>query len=196
MRHALFALLLSLLLLGCGGGSTDVEPFDPSGSLSFTYRGAINGSFSAAGELELAAAATYQPVTGAGAYRQQDHLAVVASRLLGGGRLEGFTLLLGDVRRSGSLAIDPTVCMGASMSLCRIGFFLPDFDPAESNGAPDLETLATSSFVLLTGEVTITTITANRMKGTFRGLAVRGGELSARDAITISSGAFDLPLRP
>jgi hypothetical protein len=196
MRRPALILSAVVLLTSCGRGSTDPEPFDPIGSLSFTYRGGITGTFSSAGTLEIAADNSFSPVTGASAYRQQDRLALVASYADAPPRADIFSLLLGDVRRSGSFQIDPAPCAGGSLAECRVGFFLPEVAASEWTGTPDLETVRNRSYLMITGDVTITSISETRVKGSFRGIALRGNEPSLQNTITISNGAFDLPLRP
>jgi hypothetical protein len=196
MRRAALILFTALPLTSCDRGSTDPEPFDPIGSLSFTYRGSITGTFSATGALEIPADSSLPSVTGAGAYPQQDQLALVASYADAPPHADLFTLLLGDVWRGGSFQIDPSPCAGGSPAECRVGFFLPEVHPSEWTATPDLQTIRNQGYLMITGHVTITSISRTRVKGSFRGTALRGSELNLQNTIAISNGLFDLPLRP
>lgn len=194
MRRTAFLLLAALSLTSCGDGSTEPEAFDPSGSLSFSYGGTISGRFSVAGELVIPGGAV-SPVTGAGAFLQQENLALVATHADGPVQADVFSIMLGDARGTGSYPVDPSSCTSGSLTKCRVGIFLPDMESSELSVTPDLETLRSRSFVMITGDITITSYSATRVRGTFRGLAVRGTQLSLLNTITISNGMFDLPIR-
>jgi hypothetical protein len=193
MRSTVLFLIAALLSAGCGDSVTEPEPFNPSGTLSFTYSGAINGSFAATGELVMPQGDVPAAVTGAGAWRQQEQLAFAASRT-DGAHVDAFSLILGDVTQTGTIAINVAACV-STPAQCRVGFFLPQVAVSELSSAPDIEALRARAFTMIAGDVTVTSISAMRVRGTFRGLAVRGTEVSLQHTITITNGTFDLPLR-
>jgi hypothetical protein len=193
MRSTVLFLVAALLCAGCGRSVTAPEPFNPSGTLSFTYSGAINGTFAATGELAMPQGDVPAAVTGAGAWRQQDQLAFAASRA-DGVHVDVFSLILGDVTQNGTFTINVAACV-STPAQCRVGFFLPQLDVSELSSAPDVEALRAWGYTMIAGDVTVSSISTTRVKGTFRGLAVRGTEVSLLNTITITNGTFDLPLR-
>lgn len=189
-------LCLALLLSGCDSPSTP-ERFDPVGTLSFTYQGAtISGTFQATGEMQLSSGTVPQPVTGATAYRQENHLNLLAFRTQAASRGDAFSLLLGEVTTTGPLQLSPLSCQQQASASCRIGFFIPDLDPAELTSVPDISVLLQKSYVLVLGSINITSRTELRVKGTFQATAFRANEQSLQNALTISNGQFDLPVQP
>jgi hypothetical protein len=190
------ALCLTLLLAGCDNPSAP-ESFNPVGTLSFTYQGAtISGTFQATGEMQLSSGAAPQPITGATAYRQDNQLSLLAFRTQTASRGDAFSLLLGEVAATGSLPLDPIACQSQASTTCRIGFFVPDLDPAELTSVTDLSVLLQKSYVLVIGSINVTSRTDLRVKGTFQAVAFRANEQSLQNALTISNGQFDLPIRP
>jgi hypothetical protein len=193
MRSTVLFLATVLLSAGCGGSVTAPEAFNPSGTLSFTYSGSITGSFAATGELVMPQGDLPAAITGAGAWRQQEQLAFAASRA-DGVHVDVFSLILGDVTQTGTFAINVAACV-STPAQCRVGFFLPQLDVSELSSGPDIEALRERGFTMIAGDVTVTSISTTRVRGTFRGLAVRGTEVSLVNTITITNGTFDLPLR-
>jgi hypothetical protein len=193
MRLPLLAVAAALLLAGCADAAGP-DPFDPVGRLSFTYRGAVSGAFSAVGVLEPEPGGTFSPVTGAGGYRLAEGLVLAGSVATATG-LDAFSLLLGGVEGPGTVALDPTACAGGSAPSCRAGVFLPGLAAAAWSGVPDPAEILAAGFVMIAGEVVVTSISSTRVRGTFRGLAVRGAEPSLANTIAIEGGTFDLPVR-
>jgi hypothetical protein len=178
-----------LVAAGCGSNPVEVERFDPVGMLAFQYTGAASGSFATTGVLDIGSGGAFMPVSGATAYREGEVLAMVASSTADAPRFDLFGFFLGDIGQAGSFLIDPMACR--SVTLCRTGFFAPSLDPAEWSGTLEPEVLLQMGFLMITGEVTVVTLTPLRARGTFRGVAVRDGTL-----LFISGGTFDLPVRP
>lgn len=189
-------LCLAMLLSGCDSPSAP-EQFDPVGTLSFTYQGAaISGTFQATGEMQLSGSTIPQPVTGATAYRQENQLNLLAFRTQSASRGDAFSLLLGEVTTTGPLSLDPLACQQQASANCRVGFFVPDVDSAELTSVTDLSALLQKSYVLVLGSINVTSRTDLRVKGTFQAAAFRANQQSLQNALTISNGQFDLPIRP
>jgi hypothetical protein len=189
-------LCLAFLLSGCDSPSAP-ERFDPVGTLSFTYQGAtLSGTFQATGEMQLSGSTIPQPVTGATAYRQENQLNLLAFRTQSASRGDAFSLLLGEVTTTGPLSLDPLACQQQASANCRVGFFVPDVDSAELTSVTDLSVLLQKSYVLVLGSINVTSRTDLRVRGTFQAVAFRANEQSLQNALTISNGEFDLPVRP
>ena len=182
-------------LSACDGG-TGSEALDPVGTVSFSYRGAVTGTYQATGELQLRSGTLPQPATGATAYRQDSILAVLAFKTDGGARGDGFTLILGALTEKGSYAFDPLACQAQSAGACRIGVFVPGLDAALLSTNPDPAALAANAYVLALGSVEVTRLTKLRVRGTFSGTAVRASDPSLQNAVTITRGEFDVPIPP
>ena len=194
--HLRLGLCVTLLLSGCDSPSTP-EKFDPVGTLSFTYQGAtLSGTFQTTGEMQISSGTIPQPVTGATAYRQENQLSLLAFRTQAASRGDAFSLLLGEVTTTGPLSLDPLSCQQQTSANCRIGFFVPDLDPAELTSVTDLSVLLQKSYVLALGSINVTSRTDLRVKSTFQAVAFRANEQSLQNALTISNGQFDLPVRP
>ncbi|HEX8393779.1 MAG TPA: hypothetical protein VF665_15670 [Longimicrobium sp.] len=190
-RFALFALLFSFVAAACGDATGDDD--DPRGSLSFTYRGPINGSYSADGELTFLPGAFFAPEGAAGAFRQDSALVIAAARQgAAAGSLDVFTLALGDVERSGTYAFNPAACQEQRPATCRIGAFAPGLDLMELSGNPDLPTVAERAYILVLGSVRVTAISARRVRGEFSGSAVLASD--PLHPISIDNGRFDVPI--
>jgi hypothetical protein len=180
------------VLAGCEG-STSPEKLDPVGTVRFSYRGALTGTYEAMGELQVQAGTVPQPATGATAYRQDSTLAVLAFRSAGGTRGDGFTLLLGPLKSTGSVAFDPVACQGAVTSGCRVGAFAPGLDAAALG---DPARLAAGAYILAIGSVNVTRLSKVRLRGTFSGTAVPLSNPTLQNTISITNGEFDVPIPP
>lgn len=188
---SLVPLLLAFVLAGCGENATG-EQADPPGSLSFTYRGRINGTFAANGELTFPAGAVVLPSGAAAAVRRLNTVTLVAARRAGGATVDVFTLGLGDADRAGTYSIDPLSCSEARGPTCRIGAFGPALDPALASD-PTLPAAADKAYVLVLGGVRITEISARRVRGEFSGTAALASD--PLHPLTITDGRFDVPIQ-
>ncbi len=193
-----FCLLLLPLLASCDRNPTETEEvFDPSGSLSFTYGGAVSGTYQATGEIHLDAngLGLVQFGTGASALQRGGALAMVAFRGASAPRGDFVALVLGEVAQPGTFPLNVLACEQQNIPQCRFGFFAPDVDPAEFEGVGDPTQLGERTYVLVTGSVTITHLTSMRVRGTFQASGLRDNQPGPENLITISSGVFDLPVR-
>lgn len=213
LTHALAAAAAVTLWTGCGGDGTAPEQFDARGSVRFSYQGSRSGTYDASGDLAVlpAAVATFvggapgeTPVPGApgaGALRQGTQLVVVAYHPTTAPRGDLFVLFAGDVTGKGELEINPLACASSSSSsigLCRSGALFPDLDPGTlGDGSTAPEDLIGRIYALASGKITITSLSGLRVRGTFQGVAVRASSGSGLpfDALTITGGTFDVPIR-
>jgi hypothetical protein len=185
------------MLSGCERSSVEPqEVFDPVGSVSFSYRGARTGTFVASGEMQIQSASLPQFATGATAFKQDGLLNVFAFHGPTPNRGDFFALLLGEVSAPGSFPFDPVACAQQVFTQCRLGFFVPDLDRQEFDDQFDLSALSETAYVLVLGNIRITAHTPMRVRGTFQGIAFRGNEQTIQNLITVTSGKFDLPVRP
>lgn len=195
-RTMMGAFCATLALASCGGGGTDAETLDPRGTVRFSYRGALTGTYEASGELPVQSGALPQPTTGAVAVRQDSVLAVLAFRATGGTRGDGFSLVLGSVKSTGALAFDPLACQSQSAGACRIGVFAPGLDASALATTPDPAKLAAGAYILVLGSVNVTRLTDVRVRGTFSGTAVPAANPTLQNTIAITNGEFDVPIPP
>ena len=184
----------AVLLAACDGG-TESEVLDPSGTVRFAYRGPISGSYEATGELQVGEGALPRPATGATAVRRDSLLAVLAFQHSGGTRGDGFSLILGALRKTGSYNIDALGCQTAPGS-CRVGVFARDLDAAMLTASPDTAGLGANAYVMVFGNVNVTRLTDLRVRGTFNGFAVRLSDQNLLNPVTITGGEFDVPIPP
>lgn len=186
-----------IVALGCGG-TTEPEVFNPVGEISFTYSGAISGSFSASGTLDLVPGAVPQAVTGATAFVQDSVLALIGFRSNATTVGDLFVISLGrPADAKGTVSFDPLACQQQTAGSCRAGVFIPDISPVDLQLAiDDPASFLAKSYILAIGNVTVTEQTALRIRGTFAGTAVKGGEPSFQNLVQITKGTFDLPVRP
>ncbi len=199
MRSAILSRALwvccAAVLAACDGGGTEAEVLDPSGTVRFDYRGPISGSYEASGELQVSEGALPRPATGATAVRRDSLLAVLAFQHSGGTRGDGFSLILGALRKTGSYSIDAVSCQSAPGN-CRVGVFARDLDAAMLTTSPDTAGLAANAYVMVFGSVNVTRLTDLRVRGTFSGVAVRLSDQNLLNPVTITDGEFDVPIPP
>lgn len=194
MRTRVLAVCCAVVLAACGDG-TGTPPLDPVGTVRFDYRGPISGSYEAIGELPIEDGALPQPATGATAVRRDSILAVLAFQHHGGGKGDGFSLILGALDRTGSYTIDALGCQ-ASPGGCRVGVFARDLDAAMLTTSPDTAAIVANAYVLVFGSVNVTRLTDLRVRGTFSGTAVRLSDQNLLNPVTITNGEFDVPITP
>ncbi|HEY0037433.1 MAG TPA: hypothetical protein VGB66_12125 [Longimicrobium sp.] len=182
------------MLGGCDSPSKP-EEFDPVGTLSFTYQGAISGTFQATGAIEAEPGTVPAAETGATAVREEESIALVAFQARGAGRGDAFALLLGEAEK-GTLQLNPTACQQQPAPECRIGIFVPDVAATDLPTTLDPSELMAKSYVLALGSVVVVSRTRVRIKGTFQAVAVRADNPGLQNTINIGQGQFDLPIRP
>jgi hypothetical protein len=173
--------VVAALLTACG---EDFTAPDRSGSMSFTYHGALADSPS--GAFSVQGGRNSYP-SGAGGYKTTGGISIVGS--LGQGAPEfGVSVL-------GTMAVGPLPTCENSPAPPTPCVFFGYFDASRQStyvfGSPGQPPDAQM-------RVTITDLTASRVRGTFEGVAVgycvECGPY-VEDTMTISSGAFDVPYR-
>jgi hypothetical protein len=194
-RKLYLAMALCAGALGGCDTPSAAEKFDPVGTLSFTYQGAISGTFQATGALDVQPGTVPAAATGATAVREEESVALVAFQARGAGRGDAFALLLGDAQK-GTLQLNPAACQQQAGPECRVGIFVPDVAAAELPATRDPSELMGKSYVLVLGSVNVVSRTRLRIKGTFQAVAFRADDPGFQNTINIGQGQFDLPVRP
>lgn len=160
--------MLLLAAVGCGGPG---EPETPSGSLSVTLAGGIADAFAAEGSFvsEAATAVTFA----AGRFGLDTTALAIAGFRARGGVQDLVELDLYTYAGAGTYPATGSVVYGAM--------------PRATPGRP---------FAIVSGEVRIDAVMADRARGTFSGIAVERlvapGELG--DTVRLLGGSFDVPL--
>jgi len=189
------ALGVALTLAACdGGGPGDPNPPETGGTVSFTFSGDQSGSFSAAG---MRQGSPENPAFGtwaaAGWSQEEQQLAVAAFRGRTAPAGDWFVLGLGNTTGTGTVTLDGAPCLEGEEDGCAMGILGFDVrEPGEFDPTND------RVYAILSGTVTITTFTADRLRGTFSGTAVHLLDhfTSAPEprTLTIAGGSFDVPL--
>ena len=185
MRHRPLFVLCAALALGaasCGGDGGPAEPGgggEASGRLAFDFTGDRSGRFSAEGVPPADSAPTAHG-TWAGAAHSGGELILVGSRARAAPRVDLLFLVLSDVSAPGTYAIDP---LGGGPG---VGILVFDVDA----DASEVDEQAVT-YVLTTGSITIEAISAERVRGSFFGDAVR---LEGSQRLFVTGGTFDLPM--
>jgi hypothetical protein len=194
-RKLYLAMALCAGVLGGCDSPSKPEEFDPVGTLSFSYQGAISGTFQATGAIDAQPGTVPAATTGATAVREEESIALVAFQARGAGRGDAFALLLGDAEK-GTLQLNPTACQQQPAPECRIGIFVPDVAATDLPTTRDPSELMAKSYVLVLGSVAVVSRTRLRIKGTFQAVAFRADDPGFQNTINIGQGQFDLPIRP
>lgn len=189
------AMALCAAVLGGCDSPSKAEEFDPVGTLSFSYQGAISGTFQATGAIDVQPNTVPAAETGATAVREEESIALVAFQARAAGRGDAFALLLGDAQK-GTLQLNPTACQQQASPECRIGIFVPDVAATDLPNTQDPSELMAKSYVLVLGSVEVVSRTRLRIKGTFQAVAFRADDPGFQNTINIGQGQFDLPIRP
>jgi hypothetical protein len=192
-RHTPLLPLLAaatLLLLGCGGDSP-TQPIDTGGTISFSYSGAISGSFSASGTLRLGS--NQQPEFGSWAAggRGPDNALVVTG-------LQPRT----DQRGNAVALFVPAATGPATFPISPNCAFPDDMCPAVVLVTNALVTGTEPSFdrlcLVLTGSITVTAVSQERARGNFSGAGTCFDSQTATPTglFLVTNGVFDVPLVP
>jgi hypothetical protein len=184
-----------LALAACGGdGPTDPGPPETGGTVSFSFSGDQSGSFSAAGLIQGSPENPAFGTWAAAGWSQEDQqLAVAAFRARTAPAGDVFVLALGNTTGTGTVTLNGAPCLQGEEDGCAMGMLgfdvrqLGEFDPTNDR-----------VYAVMSGTVTITMYTADRLRGTFSGTAVHLLDLftSAPEprTLTIANGSFDVPL--
>ena len=193
-RTMYLAVALCAGVLGGCDSPSKAEEFDPEGTLSFSYQGAVSGTFQATGAIDVEPGTMPAATTGATAVRDDESIALVAFQARGAGRGDAFALLLGDAEK-GTLQLNPAACQQQASPECRIGIFVPDVSATDLPDTRDPSGVMAKSYVLVLGSVNVVSRTRLRIKGTFQAVAIRADNPGFQNSINIGQGQFDLPIR-
>ena len=189
LRIALPLAVLFALITACGDDSTgpDDDGELPSGSLSFSYDGAVSGTFSVSGAARLGADG--EPEFGTWAFGGRDaatnDLAVAAFRARTAPSGDLFSFFMPSVTGPGTVAICDFLEADCEVAAALV------FD---LNLETDID-FSDRFCVLNAGEIEVTALRDDRAVGTFSGMGICFTDAGAStDVITISSGSFNVPL--
>jgi hypothetical protein len=176
------------LLAGCGGDKAS-GPTGLAGALSFTYSGALSGTFNVTGQMpagqsqmETTSWATGEIIasgTDAGTY-------VIAATPRTAGSTHDFLYIQADRTNTGTSTIDFDNC---TANVCSTVFVIFGFQNGTGTGY-------LQDCYLQTGTITITEVTATRVKGTFSGTGLCFSQIGAQTSWTVTNGTFDVALTP
>ena len=169
-----------LLLAGCKSDSTN--PAVLTGSLDFTYSGGISGTFTVSGQFPTST--TSQETTPWAAGEVVSGTTSVVAAMPRNATSHDFFLM--DLPRT--TVGSSTVVSGCTVN-CADVFIV--FGNANGTGSGFLQ-----SCFLLTGTLSITEISATRVKGTFSGTGSCVGPTGTTTTFTITGGTFDVALVP
>ena len=192
-RSAFPALLAATLVLGaCDGDSTGSDPAK-QGTLAFSYTGAVSGSFEAAGkydraeDFDLNGSEFGIAIVGPNPAGGTDFVSVVAFSQTG--KQTGELVVLGFPYASAGTTLEFSGAACEDVNDCPGGFFIRDLDVQSQDGGPDAR-----FFFLESGAITITEVTADRIRGTFTAHGIEDVGSETPGEIEIVSGSFDVPL--
>lgn len=171
LNRNVILVLWAALALGACRDATEPAPA-PVGSLSFQFSGAVSGTFEAVG---AEPAARRQPVTFATAQRGAQPGALIIGGFRARGEAQDVIFL--ELRGVTGPGVYPTS-----------GSF--------HHGIVDRDFTAGRIFRIVTGEVRITSLTPERVEGTFSATAASLEVLwlSPPDTVQITDGRFDVPV--
>ena len=179
-------LTLAAALAALAACSDSTGPSGNEGQLQFGYSGARNGSYSATGELVpsgSSAGFVKQSFAAAGSTTFSGDPVIILASYAPVTSQVGDQIELILPGRTGTFAF----VEGCDANDCAEGFLGFSFDPDlgyDANG---------DYFTLVSGTVTITSVSGGRVRGTFSGTAVSDASGSAR-TLNVSGGSFDAPL--
>jgi hypothetical protein len=187
IRAARLALPVVLLLAACGDDADPTRPLNPTGTVSFEYTGAETGSFHASGGVVRDAAGRPRYGNFGAGYHNRDTVAVTAFQTISEPR--GHALALGILRlaAAGTVTLDPTHC--APPAPCGLGAVALDTEVRAFQallGAPG------RLYLFRSGAIVVTSLSADRVQGTFQGEAV--ALANPAHVIQVANGSFDVPL--
>jgi len=187
-RRPLFGSLVCAGLLGvagCGDRSV-LEPERPVPTISFSYSVDRTGAFQAQGDVLLDAEQRPRHGTWAAALQVPgDALAVTGTHAHAEPHSDVVLIALNNVNAAGAVAIDPQ-CGERPAERCAAGMVAFRYNWQDGRQMPE------ALYILVSGSVTVSEVTPQRIRGTFRGIAgrVSGGT----GFLLIERGEFDVPV--
>ena len=187
LQHLAVTASLAAVLIGCGDdGPTTVTGLN--GALSFTYSGAVSGTFNATGQMPTSATAQETATWAAGEVVTTGADAgtyAVASTPRTGGRHD-FVIVVANRTNAGTATIDLNNC---DANVCSGVSFVIGQETGTGGGFLQLCGLES-------GTVVITEVTSTRIIGTFSGAGTCFSESGTETAFTVTNGSFNVPIVP
>jgi hypothetical protein len=187
-RRNLFVLPLlaaTSFALGCGdsGSGSPTGPTAGSGSVSFNFTGAVSGNYSASGAVQVNQITGAQFGTWAAGGREGGELAVVAFRARTNPRGDFFGLFVEGITGPRTVSITEDC-----ETNCAEVVFVTNMSITGTDQT--FERIC----VLLTGSVTVSSISAQRAQGTFSGQGECVNMAFEEEPFAITNGTFDVPI--
>jgi hypothetical protein len=169
------------LALGCGGGDSPTETTDQSGTVSFTYSGAVSGSYTATGAIQVTGTVPQYGNFAVGFWEDQ-WFEVLAHRAGTHPRGDLFTLNVENISGPGSFTIRRDCTNN-----CAWVELVPNFN---------WNTFAFERVCELeSGSVQVTAINNQRAQGSFSGQGSCYDMADNRQgSFSISNGSFNIPI--
>jgi hypothetical protein len=182
----LWMALAAMTLAGCNGEPTALQPIDP-GSLSFSYESARTGTYTASGAFTASNGNAVQALPFAAGVRINNPVAgqivgIIAWMPVGSITGHQATFLLPPVTAAGQTFALARSC--TTTTFCPGGVLSFDLNLAPTGLDPD-------TFVFTSGTLTITSLSGERVAGTFSGVAADSAGIRV---VTVTDGTFDVPL--
>jgi hypothetical protein len=180
--------VVALMLAGCGDRNPIGPDPDPpvDTSIAFSYSGERAGSFRVEGGTPTATNGDLRLGTWASGLRASGFpLNVMAVRVGTAPMTDVFVLVLQNITAPGTYTLSPT-CSSTTQNPCTMALLAFGYDWNAVNASPERE------YRLAGGSVTVTSMDANRIRGTFSSNAFRFPE--GNQALTVTGGTFDVPI--
>lgn len=181
-------LVVALLIAGCDRSPVEPEPVDPEPTTSFTYSGDRSGSFQVRGTTMLPSSGELPYATWtAGLRTENGTLAVAALRAGDTPMADAFVLALHRISTPGTYTITRnSECRLDTPTSCAVGTLNFGVDWFNRSVAPG------ASYMIEAGSVTVTSIDADRIRGTF--VASTRPTSTGNATLSLTSGSFDVPI--
>ena len=185
-RALLVSLALCIPVVGCERSPT--EPVQPvrAPTLAFSYSGDISGSYNVEGDVPLDPDGRPRHGTWAAALQiPGSDLGITAARAKSAPLADVFVIALHNVSVPGTYALDRN-CNHDTPTSCALGMLAFDYNWNTSEHRPD------PYYLLVSGTITVTSIDADHVRGTFQVGGVRQAAGSA--TVSLTNGSFDVPI--
>lgn len=166
-------------------GSADVTVVDVVSNLGFTYAGDRSGMYSVTGDVTLDSSRRPQFGSWAAALPQDAANVQIAAARAGTGRLADiFLVVLHNVSAPGTYSLSES-CTGTTATSCARGLVAFGYNWDSRTPPPEAQ------YDLLSGTITVTSLGADRLRGTFQ---VSGPRIpaSAGSPLSLADGRFDV----
>lgn len=185
MKSSLVFVASLALLAGCGSDKAS-GPTGLVGQMTFTYSGALSGTFNVTGQMPTTGQETSSWSAGEIVSTGTDAGAYVAGSTPRSSTTHDLVFVTANRTNAGTATIDYDTC---TANVCSTVFFF--FGLSNSGTFAFLQ-----DCYLQTGTITITEVTSTRMKGTFSGAGLCFSQSGTETAFTVTNGSFDVALVP